>query len=134
MFLSCRFSNLLSQISRKKLYIQKCCNPPTSQPPSTLPFIFPREYLITTTCRKQTPRPWPLLSIYSAPLNLVSQRCRVGHRGNHFSVIIVITPGPYHHGCLSYKSCISTVLVRTRIVLSLMKMEMNQTNSGSEVQ
>lgn len=59
---------------------------------------------------------WVLaLSICSALFRLVSQWCRVGRRGNNFSIIVVITLSPYHHGCLSKKPYISTALVRMKM-------------------
>lgn len=39
-----------------------------------------------------------------------SSVCRVGHRGNNFPIMAVITSGPYHLGCLSMKSCVARVL------------------------
>lgn len=71
------------------------------------------------------------LSVCYALLKLVSQRCWVGRRGNNFPIIVVITPGSYHHGCLSKKSCITTVPVRMRMV-SLFRMMMSWTALLSE--
>lgn len=48
---------------------------------------------------------WVLaLSICSARLELLSQRCRAGCRGNNFPITAVITLGSYHYGCLAKKS------------------------------
>ena len=86
--------------------------------------LFSRDNVSSPSHVEINTRTWVLaLSICSARLNLVSQRCRAGPKGNNFPIIEVITPHSYHRGCLSKKSCICGVIARAMMVLSLGRMK-----------